>query len=144
MAHFIGMARAARMLGVDRHTLQQLVHDGQLETFEGQVDVEALRERYPGMLTDEPGILEHVRTLRQTAFARRVQEAVAPNPEALSAQLHKLDVELSIERHHAKKYRQIVEDLVRKLNELHPTVTVEQRMLISDICCWLAGRIEDR
>ena len=53
-------------------------------------------------------------------------------------------VELSIERHHARKYRQIVEDLVRKLNELHPTVTVEQRMLISDICCWLAGRMEDR
>ncbi len=142
MEQRIGVGRAARMLGIDRHDLQQLIHDGKLECFEGQVDLMELRRRYPGLIQEESPILEQVRTLKDTAFARRVRDVATPDTDSLAAQLRKLNAQLAIEEFQHKKYRSIVEDLVRRLNELRPDASVEQRMLIIDLCCWISERVE--
>ncbi|WP_455212524.1 helix-turn-helix domain-containing protein, partial [Kaarinaea lacus] len=41
----MGVAKAAKLLGVSRDNLQQLIRRGDLQTFEGQVDLEALKKR---------------------------------------------------------------------------------------------------
>ena len=57
MAKFVNVAKAARILGVSRARMQDLIRTGELETFEGQVDVELLRNKFPGLAFNELSLI---------------------------------------------------------------------------------------
>jgi len=96
MGQQMGVAKAAHILGISRHDLQRLIHDGELQTFEGQVDITELRQRYPAMALNDDPVKERVDLIRGTAFARRVSETVAPDPDSLQKQLRKRNADLSV------------------------------------------------
>lgn len=142
MTQRVGVAIAARMLGVPRNTLQRLIRDGKLTCFEGLVDVAELNSRYPGLIREEPLIVEQVRTLRESAFGRRVRDVAAPDATDLEVQVRRLTSELDIEKHAAKRYRGILDDLVRKLGHLQAGVDEGHRLLAEELCRWLRERLE--
>ena len=142
MTQRVGVAIAARMLGVPRSTLQRLIRDGKLACFDGQVDVAELNQRYPGLIREEPLIVEQVRTLRQTAFGRRVRDVAAPDHADPEVQVRRLSSELDIEKLAAKRYREILDDLARKLGHMQAGTDPEQRLLAEELCLWLHARLD--
>ena len=142
MGQQLALAKAAHMLGVDRHDLQKLIHDGDLHTFEGKVDVDELRQRYPALALQDSPMLERTQLIRQTAFARRVADTVAPDTESLERQLRKRSADLSIANAKMKKFRGCIEELAQVLGDLNRTATPEQKEIIDIVNSWLLDKLE--
>lgn len=142
MGQHVGVARAAHILGISRHDLQRAIRSGDLHTFEGQLDLDELRMRYPFMDMEKDAQVERLMMIRATAFARRVREEVMPDADAITIQLKKRMTELSVAREQNKKYKKLVEDLAQMLCDLQETDDVQQKELISIINRWILERLE--
>lgn len=142
MGQQMGVAKAAHMLGISRHDLQRLILDGELHTFEGQVDVDELRLRYPAMALNDDPIKERVDLIRGTAFARRVRETVLPDTDTLQTQLRKRNADLSVARAQVLKFRGCIEELAQLLGDLNRDATPEQKKVIMVVNSWLLDKLE--
>lgn len=142
MALRVGVAKAAQLLGVSRHELQRLIRNGELQTFEGRLGLDELRERFPRLAIDEEQELERVELLRSTAFARRVCDELAPDPDLLEVQLRKRQADLAVAQAKAVKYREVVEDVAQLLCDLQETDDEQQKEIAGFISRWLLRRLE--
>lgn len=144
MGQLVGVAKAVRILGISRHTLQDLIRSGSLPTFEGRVDLDELRQRYPALAIDGSSLLERTRLLRETAFSRRVRDTVLPDQETLAGQLKKCKADLSVEREKAKEYRAILDEFLHKLDEIREKGNSGESEMVVSLNRWLLGRLQSR
>lgn len=142
MARYMGVAKAAKLLGVSRDNLQQLIRRGDLITFEGQVDLEELKSRFPALALDESPMLERTQIIRDTAYAKRVAERLSPSKDDLITQIRRLKVELSVANVKHRSYRKLFSELLEKLNELQQRSETNQKQLIHELNSWLLERID--
>jgi len=142
MGQQMGVAKAAHILGISRHDLQRLIHDGELQTFEGQVDISELRQRYPAMALNDDPVKERVDLIRGTAFARRVSETVVPDTDSLQNQLRKRSADLSVANAQVLRFRGCIEELAQLLGDLNREATPEQKKVIRVVNSWLLDKLE--
>ncbi|KPJ90865.1 MAG: hypothetical protein AMJ53_12755 [Gammaproteobacteria bacterium SG8_11] len=142
MTRYMGVAKAAKLLGVSRDNLQQLIRRGDLQTFEGKVDLEVLKKRFPALALDDSSIVERTQILRDSAYAKRVQETLYPSTEDLQSQIHRLKVELSVAKVKQKSYRNLFAELLEKLNELQQESEPGQQRLVDELNAWILERIK--
>jgi CDP-4-dehydro-6-deoxyglucose reductase len=142
MGQHVGISKAAHLLGVGRHDLQELIRSGELHTFEGEVDLDELRQRYPTMAMDENIMVERVNLIRGAAFGRRVSETILPDTDELNIKLHKRDVALGVAQAQLKKYRGCITELAHLMAELNREASVEQKEMIGVINSWLLDKLE--
>jgi len=138
----VAVATAVRLLGVNRAELQHLIHSGELPAPDGMVDIDLLRQFYPRLALHDSPVLERVQLIKTTAFSRRVRSALAPERDAMEIQLRKRTAELSLERAMAKRYREIIEQLCRKLDRMQDCNDDMQRRVVHDINRWLLEQLE--
>ncbi len=143
MGQHVPVARAPTILGISRHDLQRAIRRGDLHTFEGDLDLDELREHYPFMDLSKDPHVERVAMIRETAFARRVREELTPDVDMLAIQLKKRMTELSVAREQNKKYHKLVEDLAQMLCDLQETDDVKQKELISIINRWILDKLDE-
>jgi CDP-4-dehydro-6-deoxyglucose reductase len=142
MAQLVPLARAARMLGITRSELQQQIGSGQLPTFEGQIDLEALRQAYPTLSARGAETLDRAERIKETAFGRRVAGTVLPTEEEVMAtKLRRLQTDLDVERARARRMEAVIQELGRKLVALHACCNDEQRLVLVNIKGWLRDRL---
>jgi len=143
MARYVNVAKAARILGVSRARMQDLIRTGELQTFEGQVDVQELRNKFPGLAFNESSpIVERTRIIKDTAFGERIQKLVEPPSDVLKAKIRRLSVDLNVERTRARDFQGIIEDLLEKLSEMQELSNDSQRRIIHELNIWLLARFE--
>lgn len=142
MGQQVGVAKAAHMLGVSRHDLQRLIHDGDLRTFEGQVDMDELRQRYPALALKDDPVMERIDLIRGTAFGRRVRETLMPDTDSLQIQLRKRNADLSVSQAKVLKFRGCIEELAQLLGDLNRDATPDQKKVITIINSWLLDKLE--
>ena len=143
MGQQLGVAKAAHVLGVSRHELQRLIHDGDLHTFEGQLDLDELRHRYPALALKDDPVKERIDLIRGTAFSRRVRQTVSPEKDALEVQLRKRTADLSVAEAQMKRFRGCIEELAQLLGDLNRDATQDQKKVISVINSWLLDKLEN-
>jgi CDP-4-dehydro-6-deoxyglucose reductase len=142
MGNLIGLARAAQLLGIGRRELQRLIQKGDLATFEGCVDVDELRRRYPTLGLQDGSILERISFLQETAFARRVRETVMPDVDDLAGKLKKRTADLAVERARARHYCTVLRDLTAQIAAMHAESGPETRERLEALNCWLIKRLD--
>jgi len=142
MGQQVGVAKAASTLGISRHELQRLIHDGDLSTFEGQVDLDELRHCYPTLALQDDPIVERIDMIRGTAFARRVSQTVVPDTDTLESQLRKRTTELNVAEEKMKHFRGCIQELAQVLGDLNRGATPEQKKVLAVINSWLLDRLE--
>ena len=142
MAKFVNVAKAARILGVSRARMQELIRTGELETFEGQVDVGQLRSKFPGLAFNESPIVERAKIIKDSAYGDRLQKLISPPADVLQAKIRRLSVDLNVERTKARDYQDIIEGLLDKLTEMQQYSDESQRRIIQEINLWLLARFE--
>lgn len=142
MAKYVGVAKAAKILGMSRARLQELIRNGDLETFEGRVEIEQLRKNFPAMAFSEPDINERTQIIKEGAYGNRLQQLVKPSAEVLEAKVRRLSVDLNVERTKARDYQDIIEGLLDKLSELQRDSDSKQRELIYELNIWLLARFD--
>lgn len=142
MTRYVGVAKAARLLGVSRDNLQELIRRGDLVTFEGQVDLEDLKKRFPALALDNSAMVERTEIIRDNAYAKRIQETLSPSKEDLQSQIRRLKVELSVARVKQISYRNLFAELLDKLAELQNHSDPSQQALIEELNAWLLKQID--
>ena len=142
MAQRLGVAKAARLLGVSRDTLQQLIRNGELKTFEGQVELDDLRKRFPALAFNQSPKLERAQIIKDAAFGERVTQRVVPSSETYERQIRRLKVNLNIERAKARKYQTLIEDMLQKLTEMSGSDENKEDVL-DELNVWLLRRFKN-
>lgn len=140
MAKFVAITKAARLLGIKRVELQQLIRKGELVTFEGLVDIEALKLRFPAIAWGQSSIVERTQIIRDNAYARRLQDHASISKDTLESQLRRLQVELAVHKTTEDLYRQIIVDLMDKLNQLQQLDSHKQ--LAEELNSWLLQQFQ--
>lgn len=142
MGQHVGVSKAAHILGVDRHDLQQMIRSGELHTFEGDLDMDELRHHYPTMALDDNMMVERVQLIRGASFGRRVSETILPDNDELQVKLHKRDVALGVAQAQLRKYRGCIEELAQLMGALNREATPDQKQMIGVINSWLLDKLE--
>jgi CDP-4-dehydro-6-deoxyglucose reductase len=115
VAQWVTVWRAAHLVGVPRHVLQQRVREGELSLSDGLVSTEALLTLYPEAHWDDAGLLERVAQIKDEAFSRRVRERVLPSQEVLAQRVFHQSQELADLRRHLQSYHALVQALRESL-----------------------------
>ena len=142
MGQHVGVSKAAHMLGVDRHDLQQMIRSGELHTFEGDLDLDELRRHYPTMALDENMMVERVKLIRGAAFGRRVSQTILPDTDELEIKLHKRDVALGVAQDQLRNYRGCIEELAQLMGDLNRGASPDQKEMIGVLNSWLLDKLE--
>lgn len=144
MSQRIGIARAAQLLGISRRDIQKKIHQGELDTFEGELDLDELRRCYPTLVLDgQSAMLEHVRVIRQTAFARRVSHTLFPDQDHLERQVKRLGTQAAVNRVKADRYLKILQDTMNRLQEWGNCEDDSRRAVARELNAWLSERLQD-
>ena len=119
----LSLTRAARLVGVQRGALQQMVAGGTLASFDGLIDLDDLQRSFPKLALlerlDEHGLLEKVGKIREQAFARRMREIVLPSQEVLAQRLFRMSVDLAAVQRHLQAYHALVVEIRAKIASDH-------------------------
>jgi len=142
MARLIDAAKAARFLGISRSELQKLIRSGELENFEGKVDLQQLEKLYPAMTVPPRSIIEDTNIIRDSAFGRRLQSLFEPTIDELENQVRRLRVQLSVERSKARSNQQVVDDLLVHMGDLQQVANEDQKHLLQELNEWLSEHVQ--
>jgi|GEM_PF-1531560 len=115
MGERISIAKAARLLGIDRHELcERLCHAG-IDGFEGAVELAAVKSISPRLNIDDSTVSERMHLIRQTA--RRRQGVAPPRKTELELQdeLDKMHNKWLLERKKAQDYSVLFDHMVDEL-----------------------------
>ncbi|MFC1672721.1 hypothetical protein ACFL12_01090 [Pseudomonadota bacterium] len=115
MGERVSIAKAAKLLGLDRHELcERLCHAG-VESFEGSVELDEVKRISPKLALDENLMGEKVRLIRQTA--RRRQAVQPPRKPELELQddLDRMHNKWLAERKRAQEYYALFDHMIEEL-----------------------------
>ena len=151
MARYITLSRAARLVGVNRATLQKQIRAGDLSTFEGELDLTELMRVYPQTKLEDSAMIERSDRLIERALNRVVRDQEGlPDAEVLATRIAALSHELGTANFRMRRYdlfMQQLQDYLRKLAE--PDVKLAQtdinalRTWLDDSLQQLHSRIDD-
>ena len=115
MGERISIAKAARLLGIDRHELcERLCHAG-IEGFEGSVELAAVKGISPKLNMQDPEVSERLNLIRQTARRRQAVAAPRKTEFELQDELDKMHNKWLMERKKAQDYSVLFDRLVDEL-----------------------------
>ena len=143
MGEKVAVSKAASLLGVGRKALQVLIRDGELDTFDGKVDLEQVCRFDPSLGKSHNDFTERLAMIKRSAFSRRVGGVVAPDSDELEQQLKRRTTEAGVQKARADKYEKIVDALMQELGELRGELNGKERELVDRIACWLMARVND-
>lgn len=132
----ITVSKAAKLLSITRNELRDRLAAAEIETFEGEVELEQVRCIAPDLKLADQGILERVKYLRNDASKQPHDERLRSVHE-LQAEVRRLSTALTIETQMGQHYRAIVEELGKKLGELQTSDDPGERRVALALCQWL-------
>ena len=143
MANTVGVAKAAKMLGISRVSLQKMIRGGELHTFEGLVDLDELKRCFPALAINKSPVLERTQIIRDSAYGKRVQQHLLPE-DSLQRQIKRIKVDLSVQKTKALNYQKLFNDLLDTLSELQQSQDEASKNIAAQLNLWLLSRIEEK
>ena len=143
MGRLVDVAKAARSLGVARTELQKLIRKGDLQTFEGKVDLDELQRLYPALAMPKQSLVEDTQIIRDGAYARRIQSLFKPTREDLESQIKRLKVQLSLAKVKASSNEKLVQDMVKLIGSMQQDCKPEEKDMLEQLGDWLCHRFEE-
>jgi CDP-4-dehydro-6-deoxyglucose reductase len=125
MPRLLTVSRAARLVGVSRGTLQKQIQDGELTSFEGQVNIDDLARAYPQVQLEDNAVMEKIENIIDNALKRargdKLRKLLAPDLSTLAARVASLSKELARTKHQNKWLNDVIKETQNKILELEAT-----------------------
>jgi CDP-4-dehydro-6-deoxyglucose reductase len=118
MSHLLPLSRVARLVGLTRSALQQMIRNNELATFDGVVDLEELLRVFPDVRWEEDGEYQRVEEIKRKAFGKRIFERMLPDKEVLAERLFELGKEFAATKSLLLHYDQVFAWLETKMAEM--------------------------
>ena len=143
MDHLLSLSQAARMVGVRRKTLQELVQDGRLSTFEGSIRTSELLKEFPDASPERSAMVDKMQRIRDGALFKFQQDSLT-DAESLAAEAHRLRLELRDSRAELAEYKALTRELQGRLYDMQEQCDKRQGMMLGALITWLAQRMNER
>jgi CDP-4-dehydro-6-deoxyglucose reductase, E3 len=130
MSHYLPLSRVARLVGQPRSEIQRMIHNDELVTFDGMVDMNELLRVFPDVQWEDDGEFRRVQEIKEKAFGKRVYERALPDKEVLAERLFELGKEFAAAKTLLLHYHEVLRFMGDKLNDVAETgdaATAERR-----------------
>ena len=141
MSNRISLSRAARLVGTRRGTLQKMIQQGELKSFDGEIDLSDLLQVFPDAQIEDTSMLERVGMIMEQA------SFVNPNPalkrmdnDALASRVYQLSQDLAINKRKLSRYESLLELLQQRLKDNQTKQTSDDEF-VSKTSDWLAENL---
>lgn len=125
MPRFVSLSRAAKLVGLSRGALQKRVHDLELESFEGQVNLDDIERIFPDAQIEDNHVIEDLEKIVEQALKRahgaKLATLLAPDSYTLAARLKSITKEQAHSRAQVKDLIQLFSDIQIKISALSKT-----------------------
>jgi len=143
MSHLLPLSRVAKLVGQPRHSLQEMIRDGRLATFDGMVELDELLRAFPEVRWDDDAEFRRVTEIKEKAFAKRVLERVLPDKEVLAARLVELGNDYAAAKALLMHYRTVLGWLDEKIDELEEERGPETRHALHALRAFLLRHLAE-
>ena len=143
MGERISIAKAARLLGIDRHELcERLCHAG-IEGFEGSVELAAVKGISPKLNMQDPEVSERLNLIRQTARRRQAVAAPRKTEFELQDELDQMHNKWLMERKKAQDYSVLFDRLVDELGHWQASNDEARAKFAIAFSHWICKQFDD-
>jgi CDP-4-dehydro-6-deoxyglucose reductase len=143
MSHLLPLSRVARLVGLSRHALQEMIRNGTLATFDGMVELDELLRAFPDVKWDDDAEFRRVSEIKEKAFARRVRDLVLPDKEVLAARLTELGNEYAAAQSLLMHYGNVIGWLDEKIDEIEEEASAETRHALHTVRAFLLRHLAE-
>ena len=144
MSRFVTVSRAAKLVGVSRGNLQRRIREGDIDSFEGMVDLTTLSDHFPNLKLEDNSLIERLERIIENA-ARKARthksSSLPPDMETLATRVNLLSDELVSSKLEISIFYNIFDKLKTKLNNLAKEEP-EAANAIRNLQSWLLSEIE--
>jgi len=144
MSRFVSLSRAAKLVGISRGALQKKIHNLELESFEGQVNLDDIEKIYPDAQIEDNHIIEDLEKIVELALKRakgeKLAKLLAPDPHTLAARLQAVSKECSHSKDQFKQLTSLISQVQEKLSLL--SSTSNKPHLFADLNNWIDDTVE--
>jgi len=137
MPHYLPLSRVARLVGQPRSEIQRMIHNDQLSTFDGMVDMVELLRVFPDVSWEDDGEFRRVQEIKEKAFGKRVYERALPDKEVLAERLFELGKEFAAAKTLLLHYHEVLRFLGDKLSDVADTGDAETQQAVVGLKQWL-------
>ena len=139
MPRSVSLSRAAKLVGISRGTLQKKIHDHELDSFEGQVNLDDLEKIFPDAQFEDNHIIEDLEKIVEQALQRargtKLAKLLAPDTYTLAARLQTITKEQTLAKNQASELLTLVAQSQTKITELAKTSSKPH--LFEDLNNWI-------
>lgn len=142
MGERVSIAKAARLMGIDRHDLCERLCRAGVENFEGAVELDAVKRIAPKLNMDDGLMNERVRLISQTA---RRRQAVAPPRRTelqLQDELDRLHNQWLVERKRAQEYYALFDVIIDELGHWQNSDDPDRAKFALEFSQWLCTQFD--
>lgn len=143
MKHFLPLSRVARLVGISRHALQELIRSGGLDTFDGMVEMNELLRAFPETQWDDDAEFRRITEIKERAFGKRVFERALPDKEVLAARLFELGNEYAATKALLMHYSQVLSWLDEKIDEIEEEQSTETRHALHTLRAFIVRHLAE-
>lgn len=119
MSQRMSLSRAARLVGVKRGTLQKQIRQGELPSFDGEIEVEGLLKLYPDAQLEDSAMLEKMERIMEDAVCKPNEPEVKKTlVSSLAARVAYMGRDLADARKSLDDYEALHSQFLAELQEL--------------------------
>lgn len=142
MGERVSIAKAARLLGLDRHELCERLCRAGFESFEGQVDLADVKSIAPKLNMHDDLMSERVRLIRQTARRRQAVKPARGTEQELQDSLDRMHNQWLAERKRAQEYYALFDRLVDELGHWQNDTDPQRAKFALEFSQWLCEQFD--
>ena len=143
MPRLVSLSRAAKLVGLSRGALQKRVHDLELKSFEGQVNLDDIEKLFPDAQLEDNHIIEDLEKIIEQALKRthgaKLAKLLAPDPHTLAARLQSITKEHARSKLQVNEFTQLFTELQSQISSLAETSSKPH--LFEDLNNWISDSI---
>lgn len=142
MAHYLPLSRVARLVGQSRASIQRMIHDGELATFDGMVDMNELLRVFPDVSWEDDGEFKRVQEIKEKAYGKRIYERALPDKEVLAERLFEMGREFAAAKTLLLHYDEVLRFLNDKLDDLADRGGPALHEAVAGVKLWLKRELD--
>ncbi len=143
MSHLLPLSRVAKLIGISRHALQEMIRGGTLDTFDGMVELEEMLRVFPDAKWDDDAEFRRITEIKEKAFGKRVFERAMPDKEVLAARLFELGNEYASTKALLMHYSRVLSWLDEKIDEIEEDQSAETHHALHTLRAFLVRHLTE-
>lgn len=137
----ITLSRAARLIGVIRSELQKKIRQGDLQAFDGMVNIDDLMKAYPKAQLEDDVEFRRVSQIKEKAFGKRIFERAMQDVDTLATRVTELSKELAISQIQIQQFKRLIDRLRDKLQGISIRSDVGGKSVADGLLEWLENEV---